>query len=200
MPPEVVARVFEPFFTTKAPGRGTGLGLATVHGLVAQHHGGVHIDSKVGRGTCVAVYLPAARDAKPESVRVRAPDAPRGAETILVAEDEPLVLELTRASLAAAGYTVLTATNGVEAIELAVSGAHQLSLAVLDVVMPQLGGEAVLRDLRKRIPGLPVIFATGHGWTALSNESVSERIAILQKPYGRAALLHKVREMLDAAK
>jgi signal transduction histidine kinase len=200
MPPDILARVFEPFFTTKAPGRGTGLGLATVHGLVAQHHGGVQIDSKVGRGTCVAVYLPAARDTKPESLRVCALEAPRGTETILVAEDEPLVLELTRASLAAAGYTVLTATNGVEAIELAVARAQQLSLALLDVVMPQLGGEAVLRDLRKRLPGLPVIFATGHGWTALSNESISERVAILQKPYGRAALLHKVRAMIDAAK
>jgi signal transduction histidine kinase len=200
MSPEVLARVFEPFFTTKGPGHGTGLGLATVHGLVAQHHGGVHIESELGRGTRVAVYLPAATDAMPEHAEPGRQTTPGGVETILVAEDEPLVLELTRASLAAAGYTVLTATNGVEALDLAATRGHQLSLAVLDVVMPQLGGEAVLRQLRKMRPGLPVIFATGHGWTAPSGDSSNESIGLLQKPYGRAALLHKVREMLDAAK
>lgn len=197
MTAETQARVFEPFFTTKGPGQGTGLGLATVHGLVAQHRGAVHIDSAVGRGTRMRVYLPAATAAKQDAILSQLPAVSHGTETILVAEDEPLVLELTRASLAAAGYKVLTAANGVEALAVIESRAQELDLAVLDVVMPQLGGEAVLRRLRELRPRIPVVFATGYGRNTHDNQSEQESIALLQKPYVREELLRKVREMLD---
>jgi signal transduction histidine kinase len=197
MSAETMARVFEPFFTTKGEGRGTGLGLATVHGLVVQHRGAVAIHSELGRGTRVTVYLPAAASRTFEPTGAEPAPAARGTETILVVEDEPLVLELTRAFLVAAGYTVLTAASGVEAIEAVDSMAGPVDLAVLDLVLPRLGGEAVLRHLRQRWPGVPVIFASGHGHRARSQVATSERTAFLQKPFGREALLRKVREMLD---
>lgn len=198
MSPETQAHVFEPFFTTKKPGHGTGLGLATVHGLVTQHGGAVRIHSEVGKGTRVEVYLPVATAPKQHLDSPRQGALRGGTETILVAEDEPLVLELARASLAAAGYTVFTAANGADALALVEARAHQLDLAVLDVVMPQLGGEAVVRHLRDRRPGLPVLFASGYGMKSRAKERCQERSAFLQKPYGREELLRKVRELLDS--
>jgi CheY-like chemotaxis protein len=197
MTPETQARVFEPFFTTKDSGHGTGLGLATVHGLVAQHRGAIHIDSTVGRGTRMKVYLPVATAVKHDTVLSQLPAVSGGTETVLVAEDEPLVLELTRSSLLAAGYKVFAAANGVEALEVVESRAQQLDLAVLDVVMPQLGGEAVLRRLRELRPGIPVVFASGYGSRIPANQPQLAGIAFLQKPYGREELLRRIREMLD---
>ncbi len=199
MTPEIRSRVFEPFFTTKGPGQGTGLGLATVHGLVAQHRGAIQLESEVGRGTRVEVYLPAADPAADRAAPRQLLAVPRGTESILVAEDDPLVLELTRAYLASAGYTVFTAGSGVEALEVIDDRATEIDLAVLDVVMPKLGGEAVLRYLRERRPGVPVVFASGYGRRSRSLESPPERIAFLQKPFGRDDLLRKVREALDGA-
>lgn len=199
MSPETRARVFEPFFTTKAPGHGTGLGLATVYGLVTQHGGAIQIHSEVGRGTRVEVYFPVATASKEEPVPVQQQAVRGGTETILVAEDEPLVLELARASLAAAGYTVLTAASGVDALALIDTRANQLDLLVLDVVMPGVGGEAVVRQLRDRYPELPVLFASGYGMNTRGKPR-AERSAFLQKPYGREELLRRVRELLDDAK
>jgi signal transduction histidine kinase len=198
MTAETQARVFEPFFTTKGPGHGTGLGLSTVHGLVAQHRGSVHIDSAVDIGTRMKIYLPVATAVKKDAVSSHLPAVSCGTETILVAEDEPRVLELTRASLAAAGYKVFTAANGVEALAVIESLAHQLDLAILDVMMPQLGGEDVQRRLHELRPGLPVVFASGYGRKTHADQSQQEGIAFLQKPYGREELLRKVREMLDS--
>ncbi len=199
MTPEIRSRVFEPFFTTKGPGRGTGLGLATVHGLVAQHRGAVQLESEVGRGTRVEVFLPTADPAADRAVPRQPLAVSRGTESILVAEDDALVLELTRAYLVSAGYTVFTASSGVEALEVIDDRATEIDLAVLDVVMPKLGGEAVLRYLRERRPGVPVVFASGYGRRSRSLESPPERIAFLQKPFGRDDLLRKVRETLDGA-
>jgi len=185
MAPEIRSRVFEPFFTTKGPGQGTGLGLATVHGLVAQHRGAVRLESEVGRGTRVEVYLPVAPPTAEGVAPRRTLAVPGGTESILVAEDDPLVLELTRAYLASAGYTVFTARSGVEALGVIDDRATEIDLAVLDVVMPKLGGEAVLGYLRERRPGVPVVFASGYGRRSRSVESPPERIAFLQKPFGR---------------
>ncbi|HEY5957602.1 MAG TPA: ATP-binding protein [Polyangiaceae bacterium] len=196
---EIRARVFEPFFTTKAPGQGTGLGLATVHGLVAQHHGAVHIDSELGQGTSVEVYLPVAAAGKRGIVAVREVSLPRGTETILVAEDEPLVLELTRATLVAAGYKVFTAADGQEALDVIDAQSDELDLAVLDVVMPKVSGEIVLHRLRERRPEFPVVFASGYGWNLSSHERHHKRTAFLQKPFGREDLLRKVRKVLEGA-
>lgn len=200
MTPDTQARVFEPFFTTKGPGHGTGLGLAIVHGLVAQHRGAVRIQSAIGCGTRVQVYLPAA-EANTRAVSQAEPRAVvGGTETILVVEDELLVLELTRAMLTAAGYAVLTARNGREAFEIIESRASELDLAVLDVVMPELSGGSVLQRLRERRPNIPVVFASGYARAPSPCAAQQGQIAFLAKPFTREKLLRKVREMLDAAR
>ncbi len=192
-------RVFEPFFTTKEPGRGTGLGLATVYGIVRQHEGMARAYSEPGKGTTFKVYLPSVeRPADEVGTKIEGP--PRGGrETILVAEDDPGVREAARRTLERAGYTVWCARDGAEALEVFRAHAAEIQLLLLDVVMPELGGKEVSLRIRETHPALPILFASGYSENAVhTNFVLQEGIKLLRKPYQTAALLAAVREELDA--
>jgi PAS domain S-box-containing protein len=201
MTPEVKARVFEPFFTTKGSGKGTGLGLATVHGIVAQSGGLIEVDSEPGHGTTFNVYLP--RVGSP--VHVVQPSTagtnhiPRGRETVLLVEDEESVRALSRYVLRDCGYAVLNATDGEDAIRLCEHEHGPIHLLVSDVVMPGLGGRQLAERLRLLRPEMRVLYLSGYSDDAVIRHGVLEaEVNFLQKPFSVGALARKVREVLDA--
>ena len=180
MPPDVVERVFEPFFTTKDKGSGTGLGLATVHGIVLQHGGIAHVYSEVGKGTAFKVYLPIAlRSAARVETKVEAP-IPRGAETILLAEDDEAVRRLATRILERGGYRVVATTTGAEAVAEFRRIGEGVSLVLLDVIMPDMGGQEALAAIRAMRP-VPFLLASGYAESA-SRVDPSEARRWLAKP------------------
>jgi len=198
MTDEVKARIFEPFFTTKAPGRGTGLGLATVYGIVAQSGGHVAVDSEVGAGTTFSLYLPRAEGCEGAPKTAGTLSAPRGAETVLLVEDDPGVRALNRRILEKCGYTVLEASDGDEAARAAAGHAGPIHLLMTDVVMPGDGGRVVAERLVELRPDLKVLYASGYTDDAVVRHGVlSETMNFLQKPFTPTALAHTVREVLD---
>lgn len=200
MDKEMLGKVFEPFFTTKEVGKGTGLGLATVYGLVKQHKGMVHVYSEVGKGTTFKVYLPLAeRSVAAVDDKIESP-VYGGAETILLAEDDEMILNLTRTILEHAGYTVLIARDGEEALRVFEEHADEIDMALLDVIMPKLGGKAAYEHLRKAKPTLRFLFASGYSMHAIhTNFVLDEGLALIQKPSLRNDLLRKIREVLDSS-
>jgi nitrogen-specific signal transduction histidine kinase/CheY-like chemotaxis protein len=197
MAPEVRARVFEPFFTTKEAGKGTGLGLATVHGIVKQSGGHVSVESEPGHGTTFRIYLPRTDADGDEAPPAPAPRAlPGGTETILVVEDEQSVREIVRESLEASGYRLLEAANGAKALEIAERQA--IDLLVTDVVMPGFGGRELVERLRARRPELRALYMSGYTDDAVVRHGVmAEAVSFLQKPFTVEGLARKVREVLD---
>jgi len=192
------ARAFEPFFTTKPVGEGTGLGLAVIDGIVKQHGGFVRCTSVKGRGTTFSVYWRAASQPGVSSVKPPIEELASGRGRILLAEDEPLLREVTSRVLTAAGYDVSVAANGTDALQVISATSVGFDLLVLDAVMPGAGGYEVLRGARAIYPELPVLFTTGYAGTALPRGVESEPgVAILNKPYRRAALLRVVSELLS---
>ena len=200
MPPEVLDHVFEPFFTTKEVGKGTGLGLATVYGIVRQHDGLIRVESEVGRGTTIRIYFPVARG--PEIPIEEAPaavssTAGRG-ETILVAEDEDEVRDLVAEILRGAGYRVLTARDGEEAVEIFDRAWREIDLVVMDAIMPRRTGRAAYDAMKATDPTTRVLFCSGYSFDSLEAESFPEGSPdVLAKPFTPDALLEKVRQVLD---
>jgi PAS domain S-box-containing protein len=197
--PEHLPHIFEPFYTTKEVGKGTGLGLATVHGIVKQHEGWIEVDSAPGRGTTFHIYLPAVEQKAGEAPVETAPPVRGGTETILLVEDEAAVRDLARLVLERYGYTVLTAENGPAALEVWRKNKGGIDLVLTDLVMPGgLSGRALAAQLQAERPGLKVIFTSGY-----SNEIVSRHLDLrsgcnfLQKPYPPRALAETVRNCLD---
>jgi CheY-like chemotaxis protein len=192
------ARAFEPFFTTKGE-RGTGLGLATVFGIVQQAGGHLAVDTAVDRGTTVRVYLPRAADPPAAGAGPADPgELPRGTETVLVAEDEDGVRTLTRHVLSDCGYTVLEARDGADAVRVAAGHPGRIDLLVTDVVMPRAGGREAADRLRAARPGLKVLYVSGHTDDAVIRHGVREaEVAFLQKPFSPHGLAAKVRAVLD---
>lgn len=199
MTEEVRNRAFEPFFTTEGEGTGTGLGLAMVYGIVKQHGGFVDLESEVGRGTTVSLFLPALETpATREETAPSAPPPAGGRETILLAEDETAIRALNVRILTAAGYRVLPAADGDEAIALFDAEPDAVHLAVLDVVMPRRGGFAVYRHLRQRRPSLPVLFSSGYSDDMEQTRLIQEQgLTILRKPFSPPDLLRAIREALE---
>ncbi|HET8550096.1 MAG TPA: ATP-binding protein, partial [Bryobacteraceae bacterium] len=194
---ETLTRIFEPFFTTKEPGKGTGLGLATVYGIVKQHRGYIGVESEAGRDTVFRVYLPAAREIRPAVAQEEAAAPCRGHETILVIEDESSLKRLVRGMLSAEGYTVLEAEAVEEALRLAETHKGPIHLLLSDVVMPGMGGPELARKLVALRPDLKVAFMSGYMDHAVSREILADHGWFLEKPFTKAALLRLVRDVLD---
>ncbi len=197
----VQQHLFEPFFTTKEPERGTGLGLATCYGIVKQHGGHLWVYSEVGQGTTFKVYLPCvATGAGLQPVHADDGVMPRGIETILLVEDEPVVRALAARMLREHGYTVLEAANGEEALRVAQAQTGlAIQLLLTDVVMPHIGGRDVAARLQALHPTLRVVFASGYTDDVVVHRGILDPgVAFLQKPYAPAALARKVREVLDS--
>jgi len=195
---ETLARIFEPFFTTKGPGKGTGLGLATVYGIVKQCGGHVGVYSELGRGTTFKVYLPPVAESVLSGKSFqRLAQAPRGSETVLVVEDEDAVRRITRLALQMHGYVVLEARNGAEALRICEAHEGPLDLLVTYVVMPDMGGRQVAERLTARKPGIKVLFLSGYPDDAVVRHGILEaEVAFLQKPFTPLTLANKVREVL----
>jgi two-component system cell cycle sensor histidine kinase/response regulator CckA len=194
------SHMFEPFFTTKSPGHGTGLGLATAYGIIRQSGGAIRIMSDLGKGTTVRIYLPAAHThaaAAPEKAVHSGPLT--GAETILLVEDEARVRKLIVDVLTARGYGVLEATRGEEALRLCKLHRGDIDLAVVDVVMPEISGPDLVRQLAPMRPRMNVLYISGYTDEAIVHHGIPESgAAFLQKPFLPDALARKVREVLDA--
>jgi two-component system cell cycle sensor histidine kinase/response regulator CckA len=202
MDAETQAHIFEPFFTTKEKGKGTGLGLATVYGIVKQSGGYVWVYSEPGRGTSFKIYLPRIDDAQLGGTRDRKPDTvslPRGSETVLLAEDEKGVRELAREYLEMSGYTVIEAENGHMALELAAMHAGQVHLLMTDVVMPGISGRELAERVSQIRPGIKILYMSGYTDQAVVHHGILETDAVLlQKPFTAATLATKLREILSA--
>ena len=199
MPPGVAGKAFDPFFTTKPLGQGTGLGLSMVYGFAGQSGGFATIDSVVGRGTTVSIYLPASHDTAVAPAPPHQPLAPRdgAGATILVVEDEPAVLDMLRDLFGEAGYRVLAASNGIEAQARFDSGAR-IDLLVTDVGLPGLNGRQVADAARLARPDLPVLFMTGYAELAATTGGFLEPgMALIAKPFGIDAMFERVQQMLE---
>jgi signal transduction histidine kinase len=194
------ARIFEPFFTTKAPGKGTGLGLATVYAIAEQSGGTVQVRSAPRQGATFSVYLPAIDEtAEVFSSGVFAPTAPRGTEVVLIAEDDDAVRTLAARILERHGYTVLQARHGREALDQARHHPGQIDLLITDVVMPELGGRRLAESLAAQRPELRVLYMSGYTAGEIDRRGeLDGGVALLQKPFAAQPLLLKVREVLDA--
>ena len=198
MKADVKAHVFEPFFTTKGLGKGTGLGLAVIHGIVKQSKGHIEIDSEVGVGTAVRIFFPAVQD-QPSLGKDPNPDKkPQGTETILFVEDEDSIRAFALLVLRSHGYQVLEASDGREALE--VVGRHQgpIDLLATDLVMPNLSGRDLAERLQPRFPHLKVLYMSGYTDDAVVRHGLAEEeVAFLEKPYTPLSLAQKVRQVLD---
>jgi signal transduction histidine kinase/CheY-like chemotaxis protein len=199
MEPEVAARAFEPFFTTKPKGQGTGLGLATIHGIVTAAGGHVQIYSEPGLGTTFTVLLPATDAPVPAHPPAPAERASGGGETILVVEDEPAMLEVTRRILEANGYKVLAAPSGIEALRLATEHPGPIDLLLTDVVMPVMLGKEVAEKVTALRPDTCVLFMSGYAQAVIGPMGdLSGGREIIDKPFTEAALLERLRSLLGA--
>lgn len=198
MTPEVKARIFEPFFTTKGVGQGTGLGLAVVHGIIKQSGGNIDVYSEAGVGTTFRIYLPAVQQ-QAAALPDIAPEAPsHGSETILLVEDEENVRDLASLVLRECGYTVMTAPEGLAALQLMATCREQIDLLVTDVVMPEMGGRKLAEILLAQHPELKVLFMSGYTDDAVVRHGVLQANAnFLQKPFTPNSLADKVRAVLD---
>jgi len=191
-------RAFEPFFTTKPKGKGTGLGLATVYGIVRQSGGHVEVESAPGSGTTFRIYLPRVEDVAESGADSTAAAPARGAETVLLVEDDERVRSLARKVLEQAGYRVIVAAGGKEALAAAEAHEGQIDVLMTDVVMPEMSGRTLTRRLTQRHPGLKVLYMSGYPDEDIAKHGVFESgIPFIKKPFTPSLLTQKLREVLD---
>jgi nitrogen-specific signal transduction histidine kinase/CheY-like chemotaxis protein len=201
MDKEILAQIFDPFFTTKPPGQGTGLGLATVYGIVKQNHGFINVYSEPGEGTTCKIYLPRHASDQVDTGPTRAPVvAPTGAETVLLVEDEEALLKLGQILLERLGYTVLAAGSPSQALHQAQAHAGAIDLLLTDVIMPEMSGRELWKRLSALRPDLKCLFMSGYTADVIAHHGVlDEGVHFLQKPFSREALATKLREALYAS-
>lgn len=198
MDEETKERVFEPFFTTKKTGEGTGLGLSTCYGIIKQSGGNIWLYSEPGKGTTFKVYLPRNIEPEAESKRDTAIPLPKGIETILLVEDEPVVRKMTKKILTSCDYTVFVASHGGEALQFLEKNETPIDLLLTDVVMPQMGGKELSDKVLEMYPDTKVLFMSGYTDKSIVHHGVLDPgLLFLQKPFTPVKLLMKVREVLD---
>lgn len=198
MTPEVKAHLFEPFFTTKPQGKGTGLGLAMVYGIVKQNEGFILLESEAGQGTAVGIYFPRTFDAT-VTEPADSSTGSGGTETVLVVEDDSHVREVALRSLRAGGYRAIVASSGREGLEVAAREEGPVHLLVTDLVMPGLNGRELAKELRRRRPDLRVLYISGYAGDEVSRAGIFEAgMELLEKPFTAALLRKRVRKVLDA--
>jgi hypothetical protein len=191
-------RVFEPFFTTKASGKGTGLGLATVYGIVRQSGGNIWVYSEVGRGSTFKIYLPRVDEAGEEVSALTSSSVPQGTELILLVEDEEQVRDILEQILEDLGYQVLAASTGEEALSMSLDLEHDIKLMITDVVMTQMSGRELAERVLALRPSLPVLFMSGYTDDAIVRHGLlDEKLNFIQKPFDSSTMARKVREVLD---
>jgi CheY-like chemotaxis protein len=197
MSPATVEHAFEPFFTTKPTGEGTGLGLATVHGIVKQNRGHIEVDSLEGRGSTFRVFLPRIDEANPAPETDREAHPPRGKGTILVAEDEEMLRRMVGNLLTSSGYEVLTARDAEDAVLRCKEHAGPIDLLLTDIVMPGRSGRELAVQAAELYPGLKVIYMSGYMDDDIVRRGVSSAgVHFLQKPFSLVSLAQKVQEVL----
>jgi PAS domain S-box-containing protein len=195
---ETLAQVFEPFFTTKGEGRGTGLGLSTVYGIVKQNQGFINLNSEPGMGTHIDIYLPRAEGKAAVAAPAASAASPKGSETVLVVEDEEMILKLCKTVLAAQGYRVLVAASPEEAILMAERHPEPIHLIITDVVMPAMNGRDLIERVKRHRPGIRSIYMSGYTADVIAHRGVlAEGLRFIQKPFAPGALARRVREALD---
>jgi CheY-like chemotaxis protein len=197
MTKDVLAHIFDPFFTTKEPGRGTGLGLSMVHGIVEQSGGHILVDSEPGHGTTFALYFPAV-EGPPEAAFEAPLDAVEGkGETVLLAEDEDALRESISEYLTMHGYNVLAASDGVEALRIAKEHSESIQLLITDVILPKLSGAGVAREVGRMTPRTAILYISGYTDRELDDGGAGgSAVDFLQKPFALRALLNKIGELL----
>ena len=196
IPPEIQPHIFEPFFSTKGEeGRGNGLGLSTVYGIVRQHEGHISCDTAVGKGATFKIFLPVAEQAAAADVQAHTPLKVRqGTETVLLVEDEPSLRASIRRILEQSGYRVIVASDGLEALKASEDQGNAFDLLVTDIVLPQMRGTELAQRLLQSHPQLRVLYMSGY-----SEEKVPPDAAhFIPKPFRREALIRKIREVLDS--
>jgi len=199
MDEETKSRIFEPFFTTKGPGKGTGLGLATVYGIVRQSGGAISVESEVDKGSTFRLYLP--RENAPVDY-IRAADLPAvkfdNSETVMVVEDEEIVRELVCEVLEDYGYTVLCASQGAEAMQMAHNHRGKIDLLVTDVIMPEMNGHELATKLTHERPNMKVLYVSGYSDNDIGDHgTLDPRYDLLQKPFTPQTLARKIREVIQ---
>lgn len=199
MSPEIQEHLFEPFFTTKDMGRGTGLGLATVYGIVKQNRGFIHFYSGPGQGTTFKIYVPRYEREKGEDAREgRTGPLSSGHETLLLVEDEPAILKVVKRMLIRLGYNVLAARTAAEAMQLATEHGEKIQLLITDVIMPEINGRELVREIQTAHPGVKVLYMSGYTADVIAHHGVLEKeVDYIQKPFSTPSIAAKVREVLD---
>jgi two-component system, cell cycle sensor histidine kinase and response regulator CckA len=198
MDKEVLDNLFEPFFTTKEVGKGTGLGLATIYGIVKQNNGLIHVYSEPGKVTSFKIYLPRIQAAETNKIEAVEPEPSGGAETVLLVEDEEAILRLGKTILEHYGYTVLATTNPDKALIMAKEHEGSIDLLITDVVMPGINGKELKDRIAAIRPGIRTLFMSGYTADVIAHHGVIEEdVRYLQKPFSVKTLAAKVREVLD---
>jgi CheY-like chemotaxis protein len=195
----VVQRIFEPFFTTKEAGKGTGLGLAVVHGIVKKHDGFIYCESKPDKGTTFKIIFPASTSGKPpQKIEEQPQQSPYGTETILFVDDEPNILEIGKETLSSYGYEVVTAENGEQALEVYNAQKDKISLVIMDLNMPGMGGKRCLIDLLSINNNVKVLITSGYSIPQQTKDLIKAGAAgFINKPYKPDELLLGIRRIID---
>lgn len=199
--PESIQHIFEPFFSTKELGKGTGLGLSTVYGIIKQHRGMIQVSSEPEKGTVFRIYIPAVETPDEDSVESMPGEVFGGGETILYAEDNDVVRDLTGRNLKDAGYNVIMAVDGKDAVALFREHKDKIDALMFDIVMPKMSGYEAYKEILLISPGIPVLFMSGYSENVIHTDfAMDEKLKIIRKPYSRDNLLRAIRKMIDGAK